>query len=179
MARGPRNLTLEEKRLWRRVTAQDKPLRPIDDLEDVTEPAAPNAAASKPVVVKKPAPHADKAAKPIPAGAHNFGQERKVRRGQIEVEGRLDLHGMTQQAAQSALANFLNAARRDRKRCVLVITGKGSAEPTWPHPQRGVLRRRLPEWLDGLARDGLVSGFASAHRTHGGDGAYYVFLKTR
>jgi DNA-nicking Smr family endonuclease len=39
------------------------------------------------------------------------------------------------------------------------------------------LKRRLPEWLAERDLRPLVSGFAQAHRAHGGEGAYYVFLK--
>ena len=179
-----RRLTQEESRLWRRVTARDKPLRPLVD-----EPQADDTEVSK-LELKKPLkaaigklqpaiPAATKAVKPKSPRAHDFGEEKRVRRGQIEVEARIDLHGFTQIAAESALETFLIGAQRARKRSVLVITGRGSLEPSWPHPQRGVLRRRLPEWLDALARDGIVSGYASAHRAHGGDGAFYVFLKQK
>lgn len=182
-----RRLSLEETRLWRRVTARDKAWRPLPDEPDAEAPAkpelkkalkavAPKSPAAKPAPVKAVTP---KPEKPKTPRAHDFGEEKRVRRGQIEVEARIDLHGFTQMAAESALETFLIGAQRARKRTVLVITGRGSLEPSWPHPQRGVLRRRLPEWLDALARDGIVSGYASAHRAHGGDGAYYVFLKQR
>ncbi len=181
MRRGPRHLTPDEARLWRRVTARDKPLRPssesADDSEALTSVAEPRAAISQKPVKSSRAEAKAGPAKAAPRRAHNFGEERKVRRGKLEVEGRIDLHGMTQRAAESALSAFLQNARGAQKRCVLVITGKGSPDASWPEPQRGVLRRRLPEWLDAFARDGLVSGYASAHRNHGGEGAFYVFLK--
>jgi DNA-nicking Smr family endonuclease len=177
-----RRLTQEESRLWRRVTARDKPLRPIVDEPEAESPVKLEFKKPLKSVAPKPAPTnatSTKAEKPKAPRAHNFGEEKRVRRGQVDVEGRIDLHGFTQIAAESALETFLIGAQRARKRTVLVITGRGSLEPSWPHPQRGVLRRRLPEWLDALARDGIVSGYASAHRAHGGDGAFYVFLKQR
>lgn len=181
-----RRLTSEETRLWRHVTARDKPLRPVAEEIEVDAPAKPEPKKVLKSVAQKPAPA--KAAVPKPNStpekpkarrAHDFGEEKRVRRGQVEVEARIDLHGFTQIAAESALETFLLGAQRAKKRTVLVITGRGSLEPSWPHPQRGVLRRRLPEWLDAFARDGIVSGYASAHRAHGGDGAFYVFLKQR
>lgn len=185
-----RGLTPEETRLWRRVTARDKPLRPIADEIEAEAPAKPEPKKALKSLVQKPMPKKapaiasvttapTKTEKPKAPRAHDFGAEKRVRRGQIEVEARIDLHGFTQIAAESALETFLLGAQRGRKRAVLVITGRGSLEPSWPHPQRGVLRRRLPEWLDALAREGIVAGYASAHRAHGGDGAFYVFLKQR
>jgi DNA-nicking Smr family endonuclease len=40
-----------------------------------------------------------------------------------------------------------------------------------------VLRRRLPEWLAEPALAALSAGYAPAHARHGGEGAWYVFLK--
>ncbi len=177
-----RRLTQEEARLWRRVTARDKPLRPIADEVEPQGPAKAELKKALKSVAPKPAPVSATPPKPEKTKtprAHDFGAEKRVRRGQVDVEARIDLHGFTQIAAESALETFLLGAQRAKKRAVLVITGRGSLEPSWPHPQRGVLRRRLPEWLDALARDGVVSGYASAHRAHGGDGAFYVFLKQR
>ncbi len=176
----------DETRLWQRVTARDKPLRSIADAIEADAPAKPEPKKALKSAAQKPSPKAapviapeTKLEKPKAPRAHDFGAEKRVRRGRIEVEARIDLHGFTQIAAESALETFLLGAQRAKKRAVLVITGRGSLEPSWPHPQRGVLRRRLPEWLDALAREGVVSGYASAHRAHGGDGAFYVFLKQR
>jgi len=44
---------------------------------------------------------------------------------------------------------------------------------------QGVLRRRLPEWLRDPDIAPMTTGYASAHRRHGGDGAWYVFLRQR
>ncbi|VAW10984.1 hypothetical protein MNBD_ALPHA09-1151, partial [hydrothermal vent metagenome] len=49
-----------------------------------------------------------------------------MRRGRIDVDGTLDLHGMTQSHAHMALRGFLIAAQARGDRLVLVITGKGS-----------------------------------------------------
>ena len=43
----------------------------------------------------------------------------------------------------------------------------------------GVLRRRAPEWLGGMALRGVVAGISEAHRRHGGEGALYVALKRK
>lgn len=71
-----------------------------------------------------------------------------------------------------ALGRFLAAAYRDGARTVVVVTGVGRMG-------EGVLRQRLPDWLAEAANRTIVSGFAQAHRQHGGSGAYYVFLKRR
>lgn len=93
-----------------------------------------------------------------------------MRRGKVEVDAVLDLHGYTQDAAFAAVATFLNQQRRRGARAVLVITGSGRGG-------EGVLKRRLPEWLSGRELKASLAGYAQAHRQHGGSGAFYVFLK--
>jgi len=50
---------------------------------------------------------------------------RKISRGRVEIEGRVDLHGLYRDEAYSLLLNFLQSARHRGLRHVLVITGKG------------------------------------------------------
>ncbi|TBW35791.1 hypothetical protein EYW49_15460 [Siculibacillus lacustris] len=102
---------------------------------------------------------------------------RRLARGLVAIDARLDLHGMTQEAAHSALRHFLVRARGAGARIVLVITGKGRGGPGESPWDRGVLRRAVPHWLaDSDVRD-LVIGFEEAHLAHGGAGAIYVRLR--
>jgi DNA-nicking Smr family endonuclease len=98
--------------------------------------------------------------------------DQRLRRGQLAIDGRIDLHGLTQAAAHDRLGAFLEEGQRLGRRCVLVITGKGSAG-------EGVLRTVVPRWLSepGLRR--LIVAVHRAQPNHGGDGALYVLLKRR
>lgn len=96
-----------------------------------------------------------------------------MRRGRLDVAGKLDMHGMTQAEALAALGGFLAHHRAEGARCVLVVTGKGGRDGS------GGLRAKVPDWLAGGALRALVGGYAPAHQKHGGAGAYYVFLKAR
>ena len=104
----------------------------------------------------------------------------KLRRGRIEPEARLDLHGMTSERAHSMLTAFiLSAVARDR-RLVLVITGKGKADDSAHQPRRhGILRHSLPHWLAAPPLIGHILQVAPAHQRHGGAGAFYVYLRRR
>jgi DNA-nicking Smr family endonuclease len=82
----------------------------------------------------------------------------------------LDLHGLDQDRARSALLRFLVHAQAQGERAVLVITGKGSRGD-------GVLRRQTPDWLAEPSLRPVVAGWSHAHRRHGGEGAIYVALK--
>jgi DNA-nicking Smr family endonuclease len=90
------------------------------------------------------------------------------------LEGRVDLHGLTQPEAHSLLLSFLSRAHADGVRHVLVITGKGAS-----FGSDGVLRRAVPQWLATPPFSSLVSGIDEASRRHGGGGAFYVRLKRK
>lgn len=179
-----RVLRPEEQRIWAKVAATVTP-RPG---RSALPPEPPDRAPAGPQVSPG---GGERMGGPSPAGAR-YGAEtmrrapaalteqRRVRRGQVEIDGRLDLHGMTQLRARAALGGFLARLRERGGRCGLVITGKGRP-PSAPHTESegGVLRRRLPEWLAEADLAPLVAGYAPAHRRHGGEGAWYVFLKRR
>ena len=159
-----RPLTPAETALWRRVARHAKPL-PGKTLP-AAEEIAPEPAPKKP---KPPAPKSPlKARPPKAAPPADRGGEKRVQRGKLEIAGRLDLHGYTQDSARAALLAFIADKAESGARVVLVITGKS-----------GVLRERLPGWLALPDFSKKLAGFAQAHRSHGGAGAWYVFLKTR
>lgn len=101
--------------------------------------------------------------------------KRRLVRGVIAIDERLDLHGATQEAAHAILRGFLATARARGARIVLVITGKGKGGAD-PH-DRGVLRRAVPHWLSEPSLREVVLGFEEAHLAHGGAGAIYVRLR--
>lgn len=107
------------------------------------------------------------------------GTFRKLKRGKGRPEARIDLHGMTAEAARLALTTFLIGAQNSGKRLVLVITGKGrSGDDEGPIPVRaGVLRRSLPEWTSRPPLSSVVLQTTEAHQRHGGSGAFYVYLR--
>jgi DNA-nicking Smr family endonuclease len=98
----------------------------------------------------------------------------RLRQGRMAIEGRIDLHGMTQDAAHAALAGFLHRGWSEGRRCVLVITGKGRGGEGG-----GVLRRALPRWLNDPGLRPLVVAANPAHARDGGDGAFYVLIRRR
>ena len=95
----------------------------------------------------------------------------RLRRGQIAVERRVDLHGMTQVEAHRTVSRALAACQDDGVRCLLVITGKGVAAGA------GVLRANLPRWLAEPPNAGRVLASAPARQRDGGAGAFYVLLR--
>lgn len=106
--------------------------------------------------------------------------QKRLRKGQIAIEGRLDLHGLNQDKAKIALIEFIKLSQKRGKRCVLVITGKGSRaaqSDDWWEGDPGVLKRRVPEWLSAAEMRPYVLQSHPAIPKDGGEGALYVYLR--
>ena len=114
----------------------------------------------------------------------------RLKRGRIEPEARLDLHGLRYVDAKRAVTQFLEQRHRKGNRLLLVITGRGSAKlvgaaeidtgyPAPERPESGVLRRDFPQWVREGSLAGIVIDCQQAHPNHGGNGAFYVYLKKR
>ena len=171
---GRRVLSDDERVLWRTITKSIAPLR--DAAPEADEPAV----AEKPLKTVKSPPSAppplDRRVAAPPKHAPPLtplGRRRRARvaRGKEKIDGRLDLHGLTQSGAHDALLRFLRAASARQARLVLVITGKGG------EGERGVLRRQLPHWLALPEFRALVVGFEHAAIRHGGEGAWYISVR--
>ena len=135
---------------------------------------SPPAAKPAPKVAPKPAPVARDE-------ALDRQTARRLERGRLPVEARLDLHGMRQRDAHAALRRFLKAAQAKNYRHVLVITGKG-AEPDaqrsfYAGEERGVLRQAVPHWLGQPDLAHVVISYSEAPRRLGGEGALYVRIR--
>jgi DNA-nicking Smr family endonuclease len=103
----------------------------------------------------------------------------RMKRGKLAPEGRIDLHGMTMDRAHPALMAFILRAQASGKRLVLVITGKGrDRDEGGPIPvPRGILKHQVPQWLSTPPLAQAVLQITEAHISHGGAGAYYVYLR--
>lgn len=179
--RRKRTLSTEEHALWESVAKSIQPLRKRARVAkaDLIDQAPVGSALSEkssskfssqpaaPLRIPKAAPIKPAAPPLAPIGKRERAQ---LSKGRKEIEGRLDLHGMTQARAHRALQAFLHRASADGMTFVLVITGKGTTG-------EGVLRRQVPEWLSLPEFRSLVVGFEEAHIGHGGTGALYVRVR--
>ena len=109
----------------------------------------------------------------------DHGAYRKLVRGKLKPDARIDLHGMTIAQAHPALIRFVFSAYDRGDRLVLVITGKGKERDSDTPIQIkvGILRHQVPSWLHAPPLGALVLDIREAHQRHGGGGAYYVYLK--
>jgi DNA-nicking Smr family endonuclease len=98
---------------------------------------------------------------------------RALKRGDHPVTAELDLHGLSRDAARTAVDRFFSDARREGRRCVLVVHGRGLHSDQ----QLPVLKAQLPGWLQQGRMGRLVLAFCTARPEHGGAGALYVLLR--
>lgn len=196
----PRTLTPEETDLWRAVVKHAEPLKPLHPHrpppppENRPEDGAGEAPDPPPIPpIPKPAP---KVRQRPAAASHGSTQAEAQRlnqmlrhgqtagidkrtagrftRGRMSIDGRIDLHGMTQETAHRALCGFLARAYDAGHRCVIVVTGKGMRGEG-----SGVLRRMVPMWLNEPGLRTRILSFSYAQPRDGGEGALYVLLKRR
>jgi DNA-nicking Smr family endonuclease len=190
--RRPRHVSSEERALWDRVADTAQALDPV---RSVDLPAA-LAQKSKPVISPDPLPRfnvgqkvdhtrrndvlpgiADRLSRaPLNMDNKAFG---KMKRGKLKPEARIDLHGMTMDQAHPELMGFILNSQAMGRRLVLVITGKGKLrDEGGPMPARhGILRHQVPQWMALPPISQAILQFTPAHLTHGGHGAYYVYLR--
>ncbi|MBE88155.1 MAG: DNA mismatch repair protein MutS [Rhodospirillaceae bacterium] len=96
----------------------------------------------------------------------------RLRRGKLPIEARIDLHGMNQTEAHRALINFIDRQQAAGKRCVSIITGKGTYRGG-----AGILREAVPRWLNEPSIRRHILAFSHAQPKDGGTGALYVLLR--
>lgn len=172
MTRRNDRLSEDDRVLWNLVARTAKPLKGklAVDISDIAAEARPT-----PSQAIQAAAGPAGAAKPKTQHVSHALDEPtldKLAKGRLPIEGRVDLHGLTQDEAYSLLFSFLHRAHAGGVRYVLVITGKGSSSGG-----DGVLRRAVPAWLSTPAFRPLVSSHDHAARNHGGSGALYVRLR--
>jgi DNA-nicking Smr family endonuclease len=100
---------------------------------------------------------------------------KKLKRGELPVQGYIDLHGLTKQEAETEVIDFLLESFKSGLRCVLIVHGRGLNSPD----NLPVLKGGLPQWISRSRVRKVVLAFATARPYDGGTGATYVFLRNR
>lgn len=169
-------LAMREVKPRRRERARRRPADDVPPAEDSAE-APPADVRTGPRLERLPVTSTDRLPELKPGASPGLDKRTaaRLKRGQLAIEGRIDLHGMTQDKAHRALEGFLAASQAAGKRCVLVITGKGLR----PSGETGVLRNLVPRWMNAPAIRARVLSFCTAQPRDGGTGALYVLLRRK
>lgn len=170
-----RELTPEDAELWRFVTRNVNPYRGARHLTEDAPATAP-VESKKPAIIRAP----EVPVTPAPQTALSVGRTadmdrrtaRRLKRGELPVDGRIDLHSLTLDQAHGALTGFIRGAYGRGARCVVVVTGKGKSG-------EGKIRRETPHWLNQPSLRSMVLAVTEARTHDGGSGAFYVLLKRK
>ena len=190
----PKSVSQEDLEVWKKITIQLKRNKPevlikknISGLKiKKSSKSLPKAPELKPFIIGEKVLKKEKIILP------NFHEDNKINspnmdkknfkklvKGKMEIEGTIDLHGLTADQAQIKLITFINHSYSLGKRLIIVITGKGKHKgfDEFQRPINGVLRQNLPEWLSGPSVSNKVLQVTQAQPKHGGAGAFYVYLR--
>ncbi len=166
----------EDFEVWRRMTQSVRPLpgRPAPPEQRLPEPAAEREPEEPPPPSSGGAAAAARSA-PTAGSGIDKRTARRIRRGALPIDARIDLHGMTREQAWHRLTRFIAESQAAGRRLVLVVTGKGRRVEDGMAV--GVIRREAPLWLARPPNAARVLDTAPAQPRHGGDGALYVYLR--
>jgi DNA-nicking Smr family endonuclease len=181
IATSGRNAVLddEDAALWAHVAAQVKPLHKVPKSTAAATPDAPKRREATRLSPTPPPSSTPPRSEPKPLTPDSRERlhraaERNLRRGSVDIAGRLDLHGLNRDQAHRAVTRFLAGIAAEGGRLALVITGKGTMTGG-----EGVLRGELPRWLSEGSLARTVLAWRPAAPRHGGEGAFYVLLRRK
>ncbi|MGO4437210.1 Smr/MutS family protein [Rhizobium sp. RAF56] len=175
-----RKLSAEERILWGRVAKSARPMQgrhgALAEFDELLAAVDADTAEERPTpkadvgFADAPPPQKQKQ----PSGQHQPFErpvKRKIAKGRLPLEARIDLHGLIQSEAHALLLDFLVRAHTRGLRHVLVVTGKGSSMGS-----DGALKRAVPLWFSKPEFRFLISSYEAAAQHHGGEGALYIRL---
>ena len=174
-----RPLTPEEKVLWEAFAQETKPIKK----RERSVPKKPG----KAIRIQPDStqlPQLSKTLRHLPSLEHgqyvsiDRNLKERFRKGELEIDGQLDLHGNIREQARKKVIAFISRHIQSGSRCLIIVTGKGMHKSEEDN-ERGVLRDMLPAWLNEEELRPYILAFDTAKAHHGGRGAFYVLLRRK
>jgi len=108
---------------------------------------------------------------------------KKLKRGKINIDKTIDLHGYKLHEAEEKFNDELQKSYLLGLRCILFITGKGlmskKHDETRSKLYYGSIREKIQNWSKNPLNASKILYFSVAHSSHGGDGSFYVYLRKK
>lgn len=174
---GTRDVTPDEKDLWEEITRADKPIKKRSRVAVKPKLSGKKVESAYTPQVSIPYRALSELVKGEYVGIDRNTQDR-FRKGEMDVDGRLDLHGFTYDEARLRVADFVAMHYGRGSRFLLIITGKGTFRKE-EGERTGILRSALPGWLSEADIRPYILAFDGAKARHGGSGAFYVLLRRK
>ncbi|MCF8709580.1 Smr/MutS family protein [Rhizorhapis sp. SPR117] len=181
-----RRLSPEERAAWNQLARSVKPLsvapQPPENHGEAMESSASllNEPASHPTesLTQSIALPRSVVRTRRPADILDGSWERQIKRGLLQPEITIDLHGHSLSQAHQRFDRALANALAHGVRVMLVITGKPRDGGTRrDRADRGVIRAEIGHWISNSQQFGMIASVRNAHPRHGGSGAIYVILR--
>ena len=102
---------------------------------------------------------------------------RRIKNGKITIGGTIDLHGFSLKEAEVRLRHFVGESFQLRRPFLLIITGKGSNSKPNIYGKTQTIKSEINKWLSDQFYNDKVQYISKALDKHGGEGAFYLFLK--
>ena len=106
---------------------------------------------------------------------------RKLKKGKIKIDMKIDFHGLSLEAAYIKFISTINECYSNQKRCILFITGKGikkgKDDEGGGKLYNSIIRESIQRWVFDPTTKNKVLYFVPADRTHGADGAFFIYLR--
>ena len=113
----------------------------------------------------------------------NVNIKKNIKKNILKIDKKIDFHGRGLLEAEETFSSTIVECFNKNKRCLLFVTGKGlfktkdhnyNNEPKLYH---GVIRAAFFNWVKSKKFSKHILSFEQASIEHGGDGAFYVYLR--
>ena len=101
--------------------------------------------------------------------------DKKLKAGKINIDLRLDFHGLTLEEAFNSLVKNIEKAYNSGLKLILIITGKGRGTKEG----KDSIKILIEKWMKYPIISSKVIKYVDAQQKDGGTGAIYVLLKNK
>ncbi len=109
--------------------------------------------------------------------------KKNIKRRLMKIDKKIDFHGRGLIEAEEIFSDTIKDCYNNNKRCILFVTGKGLYKKNNDYnPPRlfyGIIRESFTDWASSKKFSKYILSFERASIEHGGDGAFYVYLRKK
>ena len=108
---------------------------------------------------------------------------KNIKKNLLKIDKKIDFHGKSLVKAEEVFTSTIVDCFNKNKRCLLFVTGKGLFKTkdhnynNKPKLYHGVIREAFFNWVKSKQFSKHILSFEQASIEHGGDGAFYVYLR--
>ena len=137
-------------------------------------------------IVKKPeaiTPNVNTIIKNSEFSLEKIDLKKGIKKGSFHIDKKIDFHGKSLLESEDQFNNTIIESYNSGQRCLLFVTGKGLfksknyEESYKPKLYHGIIRASFIEWVRSKKFSKYILSFEQALIEHGGDGAFYVYLR--